>query len=76
MRFHARVHQRLRVTGFVRLVVAELSESHHVQHHVFIELLTVIKRDSQRPVSCFGIVAVDMEDGQLRHAGHVSRVDC
>ena len=75
MRFDARVHQRLRVARLVALVVPEAAEADHVEHHVLVELLPVVERDAQGPVGRLGVVAVDVEDGELRHARHVGRVD-
>jgi len=71
MRFHARVHQRLRVARLVRLVVTESTKTDHVDHDVLVELLTIIERDLQHAIRGLGIVAVDMKDRQLRHARNV-----
>ncbi len=72
MRFHARVHQRLRVAGFVSFVMTKPAKTDQIEHDVFVELLPVIERDLQRAIRCFRIVAVDVKDRQLRHARDVS----
>ena len=72
MRFHARVHQRLRVARFVSFVVTKPAKTDQVEHDVFVELLPVVERDLQRAISSFRIVAIDVEDRQLRHARDVS----
>ena len=75
MRLDALVHQRLRVAGLVGFVVTQFSEADHVEHDVFLILLPVIQRDAQRAIGRFGILAVDVKDGQLGHAGDVGRVN-
>ncbi len=75
MRFHARVHQRLRVAWFVSFVVAEFAKADDIQHHVFIKFLPVVERDLQRAISRFRIVAIDVKDRQLRHARNVGGID-
>src|SRR5690348_3321925 len=75
MRFHARIHQRLRVARLVCLVVTETAEADEIEHDVFVELLPVIQSDLQHAIRGFGIVAVDMKDRQLRHARNVRRID-
>jgi len=50
---------------------SEPAEADEIEHDVFVELLPVIQRYLQHSIRSFRIVAVDMEDRQLRHAGHV-----
>src|SRR5215213_169082 len=72
MRFDTRVHQRLRVTRLVSLVVTKPAETDQIEHNVFIEFLAIVERDLQHAIRGLRIVAVDMEDRQLSHARNVS----
>ena len=75
MRFSiASIQQRLREGRLVALVVPAAAVAIHVDHHVALELAAEIHRQAHHLGHGFGIFAVDVEDRDLQHLGHVGGV--
>ncbi len=68
------VHQRLGHRRRVLLVVAELAEAHDVDHHVLVELLTIVQGQLGGQHDGFRIVAVDVQHRGFDHLDHVRAV--
>src|SRR5215210_2937957 len=68
------VHQRLRVGGFVALVVPEATVADEVDHEVLVELLTVGVGHPRHRHARLWIVGVDVYDGDLEPLGQIARV--
>src|SRR5687768_18225695 len=75
MRLHTGIHQWLRVTRLVALVVTQSTETDKIEHHVLIKLPAIIERDLHHAIGGLGCVSVDMKDRRLRYLRGVSRVD-
>src|SRR6202011_5795783 len=65
------VHQRLRVGGLVRLVVAEAPITDQVDDDVATELLTKRGRESDRADAGGDVVRIDMNNRQVEALGDV-----
>ena len=68
------VHQRLGQCRRVLLVVAEFTETHDVNHHVFFEALAVIQGQLSCPNHHFRIVTVHVQHRRFDHFHHVRAV--
>ena len=68
------VHQRLGHRGRVLLVVTELAETHDVDHHVLVELLTVVQRELGAQHHGFRIIAVDVQHRGFDHLDDVGAI--
>ena len=75
MFLHALVHQRLRIAGLVRFVMAQPAKTNHIENHILFVFLPVVERETHRSISSLGIVAVDMKNRELRHSCDVSRIN-
>ena len=68
------VHQRLGDGGGVLLVVAQFAETNNVHHHVVMELLAIVERQTGRKGHALRIVAIHMQDGRLDHFRHIGAI--
>ena len=68
------VHHRLGVAGLITFVVPHPPVTDHVDDHILFECLTEGQGQPAHSEACFGIVAVDVEDGGLHHLGHIGAV--
>ena len=68
------IQQRLREAGLVAFVVAPAAVAVHVDHDVALELLAKVQRQVNHLGHGLGIFAIDVEDGNLQHLGHVGGV--
>jgi len=66
------VHQGLGVGGFVAFVVAVAAEADEVDDDVLVEFVAVVEGDLEDAPGSFGVVGVDVEDGDLDYFRHVS----
>ena len=68
------VHDRLGSGGFVGLAVTVASIAHHVDHHILVEVHTIIQRHACDLDHCLGIIAIDVKDRRIDHLGDVGAV--
>ena len=59
------VHKRLCVTWIVTFVVSVAAITNHVNHNVFMELLSIVKCQTRNAHACFWVVAVHVENWSL-----------
>ena len=69
------VHERLGHRRVVPLVVTAAAVAHHVDHDVAVEALTVRECDFSSPHDGLGVVAVDVENRQLRALRDIGRIE-
>ncbi len=74
MRFDDLIHARLRVGRLVAFVVPVAAVADQVDQKVFAELLAVSEGHAGGGDAGFGIVGVDMDDGDLKAFGQVAGV--
>ena len=65
------VHQRLGQRRCVLLVVTQLAEAHHIQHHIFAEGHAVFQRQLGGQHHRLGVVAIDVQHRGLDHLDDV-----
>ena len=68
------VHQRLCVTRVVTFVVSESAVTNHVDHDVFVKLLTVFKSKLRNTHARFRVVTVDVKNWCLDCFRHVTAI--
>ena len=68
------IHQWLRIAGIVALIVAVAAITHHVDHHVFMEPLTVRKGESCHSHTCLWVITIDVNDGSLNGFRNIGAV--
>ena len=74
MRFDDAVHQRLSCTGLIRFVVSATAITNQIDDDVFLEPITVIRRQLADEQDGFRIVTVHVENRCIDHFCHVSAV--
>ena len=67
-------HERLGVGRLVTFVVAVTAVAHQVYQHVLVECFPVVHRQPHRSQTRFGIVGVDVDDGNVEALGQVAGV--
>jgi len=70
------VHARLGETRFITFVVSPSAECVKVDHDIPLEFLSKIHSQGNHLSNCFGIFAIDMENGDLQHLCDVGSVGC
>ena len=68
------VHERLGVARVVAFVVAMTAITHHVDHHVLVELLAIVECELGDAHACLGVIAVHMEDRCSHRLGHIAAI--
>src|SRR5690554_136799 len=68
------VHQRLRATWLVRLIMAATAVADQVDHDIALELHAIINRQLCSKDHRLGIITVYMQDRGLNHLGNIGRV--
>jgi len=69
------VHEGLGETGVIKLVMAHLSVSNHINNHVLVESLTVLSSEFKSFSNVFHAVSVDVENRGVNALSNVRSVD-
>lgn len=69
------VHQRLSEGRLVEFIVAQTTETHNIDHDVFLEFLAILKGQFGHFVNHFRVVRVHVENRSPDGFGHFSAVE-
>ena len=68
------IHERLSDQRLVLFVVSEFTKAHQINHHIFVELHTVIQRDLGNQQCRLGIIRIDMKNRRIHHLCHIAAI--